>query len=594
MNTFEEWQAVPVPQSRPLPGTTQTPNHAGGFAWVVDDWARLDRFLILGSDGATYYSSEQTLTLENALAVINCISADGPRVVARIVAISAAGRAPKNEPALFALALCTGLGDDRTRQAALAALPDVARIGTHLFHFLAYARLIRGWGRGLRQAVAAWYNTMPAERLAYQVIKYQQRAGWSHRDALRLAHPKSADAQRNAIYHWITQGWPSVGETPHPDPVLRQLWAFEQAKVAADEATIVRLIEDYALPWEAIPTQWLGSATVWRTLLPTLPLTALLRNLGRMTANGLLGSRKKADDAVPQPADLSMTALGIGLARWLHHHQIGDQVEPSQSELSAAPAKAAAIQLVVNRLTDPARLRQARVHPIAVLSALQTYSNGGGVRGKLSWAAEPAIVEALNRAFYLAFGNVATTGKRVLLALDVSGSMEWGLIAGVPGLTPRVASAAMALVTAATEPHHTIVAFTAAQRGVGGQWGGGLSGLTPVDITPQDQLATVLQKVAALSMGGTDCALPMIWAQQQGIAVDTFVIYTDSETWHGAIHPAQALRDYRRQTGIAAKLVVVGMVANGFTIADPEDGGMLDVVGFDTATPQLIADFMTA
>jgi 60 kDa SS-A/Ro ribonucleoprotein len=33
------------------------------------------------------------------------------------------------------------------------------------------------------------------------------------------------------------------------------------------------------------------------------------------------------------------------------------------------------------------------------------------------------------------------------------------------------------------------------------------------------------------------------------------------------------------------------MVSNGFSIADPTDGGMLDVVGFDAATPQLIADF---
>ena len=43
--------------------------------------------------------------------------------------------------------------------------------------------------------------------------------------------------------------------------------------------------------------------------------------------------------------------------------------------------------------------------------------------------------------------------------------------------------------------------------------------------------------------------------------------------------------------GIAAKLVVVAMASNGFSIADPEDAGMLDVVGFDAAAPQLIADF---
>jgi 60 kDa SS-A/Ro ribonucleoprotein len=37
---------------------------------------------------------------------------------------------------------------------------------------------------------------------------------------------------------------------------------------------------------------------------------------------------------------------------------------------------------------------------------------------------------------------------------------------------------------------------------------------------------------------------------------------------------------------------VVGMTGNAFTIADPNDAGMLDVVGFSTDTPSAIADFI--
>src|SRR5436190_24262221 len=125
-----------TPQDEPIPGSTQVPNSAGGFAWAVDDWVRLDRFLILGSEGGTYYISERKLTAENAQAVDRCIAVDGPRTVARIVEISQAGRAPSNDPALFALALCATKGDDATKRAAFAALPQVARIGTHLFHFI--------------------------------------------------------------------------------------------------------------------------------------------------------------------------------------------------------------------------------------------------------------------------------------------------------------------------------------------------------------------------------------------------------------------------------------------------------------------------
>lgn len=84
----------------------------------------------------------------------------------------------------------------------------------------------------------------------------------------------------------------------------------------------------------------------------------------------------------------------------------------------------------------------------------------------------------------------------------------------------------------------------------------------------------------------------MVAALKHRWAVDAFVVYTDSETWAGDIHPAQALRQYRERMGIAANLVVVAMNSNGFSIADPDDAGMLDVVGFDTATPQVISDFI--
>src|SRR4051794_34486857 len=103
-----------TPQSAPIPGSNQVPNSAGGYIFPVDDWVRLDRFLILGSEGGSYYASEHKLTLENAAAVQRAIAADGLRAVARIVEISEAGRAPKNDPALFALALCAAAEDAAT------------------------------------------------------------------------------------------------------------------------------------------------------------------------------------------------------------------------------------------------------------------------------------------------------------------------------------------------------------------------------------------------------------------------------------------------------------------------------------------------
>ena len=529
-----------TPQSAPIPGTSQVPNSAGGFAWALDRWARLDRFLVLGSEGGTYYVGERQLTVENAQAAAECLAEDGARVVRRVVEISEGNRAPKNDPALFVLAMAAGLGDPETRAAALAALPRVARTGTHLLHWLKYAGAFRGWGRGVRRAVGAWYTAREGRELAYQLLKYPQRDGWSHRDALRLAHPKPRDADQQALFvRATTRALPAdAAETPAVALVKAVDGLMADAGVTPRRAAEV--IAEHRLTREMVPTALLNHAEVWEALLEEMPLTAMIRNLAVMTRVGLL-------------------------------------VEGSE-----------AVATVVAQLTDAARLRRARVHPVQVLSALRTYAGGKGFRGRGEWKPVARVVDALDAAFYLAFQSVEASRKRTMLALDVSGSMCVA-VNGLPSLSCREASAAMALVTAATEPEHFFTAFTAGAYPSTHQ--GFPSGLTTLDISPRQRLDDVVERTAKLPFGGTDCALPMVEARKHRWKVEVFVVYTDSETWAGKIHPAQALREYREAMGIPAKLVVVGMASNAFTIADPDDAGMLDVVGFDAAAPQLIADF---
>lgn len=515
----------PTPQTSPIPGRTdQVENNAGGYVFSVGDWAQLDRFLLLGSSGGTYYVGERELTIDNAKCVERCIKEDGPRVVARIVEISDAGRAPKNDPALFALALCAAASDVKTRQAALAALSKVARIGTFLFSFAGYVQGQRGWGRSLRRAIATWYNVMSVDKLAMQAVKYQNRSGWSHRDLLRLAHPLAAadDYQRRATYDWI------CGRKP--DSFLPPLIAaYEGLKADPTVANAIRSIKEQGLPREAIPTELLNDVTVWEALLEDMPLTAMVRNLGKMTSIGAI------------------------------------------KPLSASVTK------VVTALTDQGIIQKARMHPIALLLALKTYANGHGDKGKLSWSPVGPVMDALDKSFYLAFKSVVPTGKRILLALDVSGSMGSGTIAGT-SLTPREGTAALALVTAATESNYHIVGFS--------------HELVPINISPTMRLDSVCQTLVAIPMGGTDCAAPMQYALRNKLEVDAFITYTDNETWAGTQHFTQALDEYRKKTGIAAKSIVVGMTSTGFTINDPADPLGLDVCGFDSATPSVIADFI--
>lgn len=535
-----------TPQAEPIPGSAQVPNSAGGYAWDVGPWARLDRFLVLGTEGGTFYVGERALTRDAAKSVEACLAEDGERVVRRVVEISESGRAPKNDPALFVLAMAAGLGSDATRRAALAALPAVARTGTHLFHFLAYVKAFRGWGRGVRSAVGRWYTRKAPADLAYQVLKYQARDGWTHRDALRLAHPAPPSVAHDLLFRYAVKGWEGVLELRGTDDVgiVERIEAV-QALRAMSPAEAARVIRTYRLTREMVPSELLAHAVVWEALLEGMPINAMVRNLGTMSKVGLLAPG----------SDASRT--------------------------------------VAARLADGSAIRAARLHPLALLVALRTYAQGHGMRSAAQWDAVPQVVDALDGAFYLAFGNVTPTGKRTLLALDVSGSMV-SPVHGMPFVTCREASAAMALVTAATEPHYRMVGFTNGPHPSMHSGMGLGSGLTPLAVSPRQRLDDAVTSIARLPMGGTDCALPMVVATRERWAVDTFVVYTDNETWAGAIHPAQALREYRERMGIAAKLVVVAMASNGFSIADPGDPGMLDVVGFDTATPQVIAEFAVA
>ncbi|CAF1247317.1 unnamed protein product [Adineta steineri] len=565
--------AETIPQSEPLRGD-QVQNNAGGFAWAVDDMQRLRRFLCLGSEGGTYYQGEKELGIENAQAILKLIeNGRGTEVVETIKTYSLEGRTSKQNPIMFALALCAKSADLKTKQAAYTSLSEICRIPTHLFMFIKYAHALgQNWGRAQRRAVSKWYTEQNASKLAMAITKYQSREGYSHRDVLRLAHPSTKDPLLCFLFDYITHGLAKAienlnkpkettndstkTETTVTDGkqqahinnendedaeefnkklvTVGQLKEFletvEKMKTSTDDNELVTAIRQHNLVREHMPTGMLNSTAIWSVLLEKMPLTAMIRNLGKMSEINLLTENSDAE------------------------------------------------KLIIQRLKNREQLQRARIHPFNVLVALETYKQGHGFKGKLKWTVSDNIKNALEEAFYLSFKFVKPTNQRYLLALDVSGSMSCGTINGSPSITPAVGSCAMCMVTLRTEPYAKVVAFS--------------HELIPVNITKDANLESVMTTTRAISMGGTDCALPMLWAIDHKENIDVFIVYTDSETWFGKIHPTEALKQYRQKMSCPnAKLIVVGMQSNGFTIADPNDKGMLDVVGFDSAAPQVMSLF---
>lgn len=185
-------------QVQPL-NEMQVPNSDSEYVWHVTDMNRLHRFLCFGSEGGTYCVKEQRLGFESAAALMRLVEEGrGCEVVQEIKTFSQEGRTAKQEPLLFALAICSQCSDAKTKQAAFKAVPEVCCVPTHLFTFIQFKKDLKEgmkcgmWGRALRKAVADWYNGKNGMAVALAVTKYKQRSGWSHKDLLRLSHLKPA------------------------------------------------------------------------------------------------------------------------------------------------------------------------------------------------------------------------------------------------------------------------------------------------------------------------------------------------------------------------------------------------------------------
>jgi 60 kDa SS-A/Ro ribonucleoprotein len=516
-----------TPQSQAIPGreAEMAKNNAGGFTFTLDSWGVLDRFLMLGSETNGYYVGAKEKTAQSFDTVISCIKADGLRVVARILEYSLEGRAPKNDPAVVALALTAVYGNAEAVQAAYDALPKVARTGTWLFQFVSILDSLGKWNAAAKRGVAKWYTSKTIDRLAVQLLKYQSRNGWAHRDVLRLAHVKPQNELQSALLRYSVKGAEGIEQgTQMPKLVID----FETLKRTTSKKEVLSIITDNAdITWEMVPTSFLADADVLLALAQNMGLTAVIRKLGVLTARGVI-----------------------------------------------SPMSAGA-KLITSKLSDVEALRKQRVHPITLLQALKQYQKGAGDKGSLTWKPNQRVIDSLNDAFYASFKTIEMQDESYLLGVDCSGSMFSYDVAGAPGLVSAEVAGVMALAIA---------------KNVSNYWIGGFNTrMGELKISPNMRLDTVLEVIRRFNWGGTDCALPMLHAAQNHMNVDKFITITDNETWAGRVQPVQALRDYRAKFNAKAKCVVIGTSTSEFTIADPKDAGMLDIAGFDSAAPQLIA-----
>ena len=364
-----EPKATPI--SKPIKGREEEmkQNYAGG--WGFDEGARgmVRRFVILGIDNGTYYRSEEELAEETVNAIREYAKREPQNFIELVRKARKSAMRPRNPIAAYAIG--TRAMEPDAREWAYDVFGEVIRTGSDLLYFMSYVRAMRsGVGKGLRRAIARWFNERSPEELEYQMAKYQRRQGFSMVDVIRLAHPRVEGANADVVAHVLGKG--------EPTPLFQVIERIKGAESIAELKAILKEDGQNRITWEMIPTDpWHKRPEFWELMLPKLPTHAFLRHLWRY-----IGASRGAQEAAYQ--------------------RLEDLNRPISKTLAG---------------------KAGHIHPGRIFDAYLALAQ----RQELN----PAFAEALKEAFFRGF-DVAVAGEperaSVGIAVDTSGSMEYSML----------------------------------------------------------------------------------------------------------------------------------------------------------------------
>jgi len=508
----------------------QIKNSEGAFVYEITDEMKLRRFLILGCENGTYYATANNL-LNSSFNVVDKMIRDDKEslILSTLKEISLNGKARKNDQVIAVLLrVFVKTLDITIKKDIINLFPQIVRTGTHFF--LAHQIMKNyvdageyGWSTTTKKLFSSFYQ-LPTEKLAFQMLKYRNRENWTWKDSLRLNHIRPVGDNETLFKYVVKEIVPEI----YPDS-LKKIEGFERAKSETNIKKLINIITDYQLPEEMIPTENRNNPNVQEALFNNMGLTSIIRHLGSYTASNFI----------------------------------------TQQNVNV-------IEKLRKMLLDPEVLKKAKIHPLQLLDALKTYSIGHGLKGNLKWSPVQKIVDILDDAFYLSFDLVEPTNKKMLFALDVSGSMDSILATNV--LTAREASSAFVMSFIRNEPNYLTMAFS--------------SGFIDLQLTPKMRLREVMNVTNRLPFDSTNLSKPFTWALENKIDVDAFVVLTDNEVNNG-IHPSKAMELYcRKMNKPKTKLIVNATSLNDFTVADPKNPNQMDIVGFSNDVQTIASDFI--
>jgi len=515
-----------TPQNKPIPGreSEMKKNLAGGYSFKASDWTALRRWLLVGSMSGAYYQGKEEMTEANIKVLNRCIKANASKVGEEIIDASKKGTSVHTP--IFALVVLS-MGDASSKNVFRDIFNSVIRTASHLYEFTSYVKDMRGFGSVIHKAVNGWLDAKEAKELEYQLLKYQNRNGWTHADILRKFKPKTEDVNKNSVYKWAVGKGFNIVEANG----LNRIAGYEILKSAStSEDAVILMINDLKLTHEMIPANIKRTTGIWEALFHNMPVGATIRNLGNLTEKGIFKNVANLD--------------------------------------------------LLEKKLSKENLAKAYIHPINFASALLVYQSGGHLgRSKLTWNTVPRILDIMNQGIQDCFEVLEPTGKQFFYALDVSGSMTGNMV-GNMWLAPYQVAGILALASVKSEKNYFVggfdTRFKVLQRITKNcsyseivDWG---SGVWPGNF------------------GGTNASVAYDYAIKNDIFADVFVFVTDSESWTGHRHPSQALKEYRSKINPNAKSIYITLVpySDRVSLVDPKDPRSYDVASFTSQTPKMI------
>ena len=506
-----------IPSPKEPFDSQQVVNNEGGYVYALPFLEELKRFILLGIEGGTYYCTEHKVAKEFSDRLLKHIETDEGYTQVTLHLKRYFSKAPKKDTALFVFAILLSTGKSFLRASVYTLINELGLYSTYLFQLVGMLKPLRGWSRGLRSAIAKWYTGRSLEDLAYQAIKYRNRAGYTHRDILRLCHAKPRDPKQAFLFKYIVGKCDEEG-SGHP---LIQI--FGLLKTCPLEMAVELIKGNEKVTWEMVPTEKLNSKEVLLALLPGMPFTAMLRNLNRYAYNGITETRHSP-----------------------------------------------ATEMILRKLKHP----PAYLHPISILNSYFAYKGGRGLKGNKTWTPCQDILDGLVNAFTKATQGLQATGKKILIAVDISSSMS-SKAAGYE-MSARQIGLVLGYIMLKQEPNAELILFgTGCER-------------------PSFGRSSSLQEVLDNTQqgGGTNCAIPFMYAWQYAQKYDAIVMLTDSETWAGDINMQVNVKAYEKHFSTNLKIVEVALVENPTTTL-PQNARYLRVVGFDDNVPAIVQEFIS-